>query len=62
MTLNLLAIPVGAVLYLYYSLPLAALLACTVWASVNLLLAVSMLLFSKIKSHFKREEYRFPIP
>ncbi len=63
LTLNFLAIPVGAVLYLYYeSLPLDALLACTAWASVNFLLAVSTLLLSKVKSRFQREEYRFPIP
>ena len=43
-------------------LPLAGLIACTVWASVNLLLAASVLLFSRVKAHCKRLEYRFPIP
>ncbi len=61
--LNLLAIPAGIVLYLlYHRLPLDGLLACTIWASVNLLLAASVLLFSKGRAHFKRAEYRFPIP
>ena len=61
--LNLVAIPVGPVLYQYYErLPLEALLACTVWASINVGLSFSILLFSKVLSKFKREEYRFSIP
>jgi len=62
LVLNFVAIFVGAVLYHYEIMPLTSLLACTVWATVNFLLAASMLLFSKVKSSFKREEYRFPIP
>jgi len=61
--INLLAIFVGTVLYLKYdSLTLNSLLACTVWAMVNFAVAISILLFSRVKSSFKREEYRFPIP
>ena len=60
--LNFVAIFVGAVLYQYEILPLNSLLACTVWATLNFIVAISMLLFSKVRSGFKREEYRFPIP
>ena len=63
LTLNLLAIPVGIVLYqTYHRLTLDGLLVCGVWASVNLLLAASVVLFTRGRSKFKRAEYRFPIP
>ncbi len=63
MILNLLAIPVGMVLYQsYHRLTLDGLLVCTVWASINLLLAASVVLFSKGRSKYKRVDYRFPIP
>ncbi|NIP99286.1 MAG: glycosyltransferase [Nitrospinaceae bacterium] len=63
LTLNLLALPIGFALYRYYHvLPLDAMLVCMIWSAVNLALSVSVLMFSKNRSRFRRTEYRFPIP
>ncbi len=60
---NLLAIPVGIVLYASYQhLPTDGVIANIIWASVNSILAASVLAFSSIQARFRRNDYRFQIP
>jgi cellulose synthase (UDP-forming) len=60
---NGLAIPVGIFLYFYYHhLPPSGVIANIIWSMVNTLLAVSITLFIRAYSRFKRSDYRFPIP
>lgn len=61
--LNGMAIPVSVALYYRYGHLSADVLAANiVWASVNLALALAIILYSLRMSGFKRKEYRFPIP
>lgn len=61
--LNGMAIPVSMALYYRYGHLSADVLAANiVWASVNLALALAIILYSLRMSGFKRKEYRFPIP
>lgn len=62
---NLIAIPLGILLYFYASsreLPLDGLIANVVWAAVNGSLALAVLLFTATLQRNARADYRFPIP
>jgi cellulose synthase (UDP-forming) len=62
LTINFIAIPFGIFLYqLHHRLPIGAIIANSIWASVNVLLAASVLIFSAVRARFKRADYRFPI-
>jgi cellulose synthase (UDP-forming) len=57
------AIPIGLFLYFQnHHLPINGLIANIMWSSVNSLLAISIVLFAKAYSRFKRSDYRFQIP
>ena len=59
---NLLAIPVGYLLYLHYQwLPAGGMFANILWASANVWLAYSLVIFTTHKNH-QRLDYRFDIP
>jgi len=59
---NLLAIPIGYLLYLQYQwLPAGGVFANIVWASANVWLAYSLVTFTTHKNH-QRLDYRFAIP
>jgi hypothetical protein len=59
---NLLAIPVGYLLYLHYQwLPAGGMFANILWASVNVWLAYSLVTFTTHKNH-QRLDYRFAVP
>jgi cellulose synthase (UDP-forming) len=59
---NLVAIPVGYLLYQHYQwLPAGGLYANILWASVNVWLACSLITFTTLKQH-QRQDYRFSIP
>lgn len=62
--LNALAMPVGLVLFMAWEghLPAPALVANLVWASINLSLALAVVLFTLDRAGRRRMEYRFPIP
>jgi cellulose synthase (UDP-forming) len=63
LTLNAAAIPIGIFLYaLHHTLPLGALVANILWASVNSGLAAMVVNFSLRVGSFRRKEYRFPVP
>jgi cellulose synthase (UDP-forming) len=63
LVLNAAAIPIGIFLYaLHQTLPLGALVANVVWASVNCGLAAMVVNFSLKIGSFRRREYRFPVP
>ena len=63
LVLNAAAIPIGLFLYaLHHALPLGALVASIVWASVNCALAAMVVNFSLKTGSFRRREYRFPVP
>ena len=63
LVLNAAAIPIGIFLYaLHHTLPLGALVANIVWASVNSGLAAVVVNFSLKVGSFRRREYRFPVP
>lgn len=60
---NAAAIPIGVLLYaLHHTLPLGALVANIVWASLNSGLAALVVNFSVRLGAFRRKEYRFPVP
>jgi len=62
LTLNLLAIPIGYLLYLHYQwLPAGGMFANILWASANVWLAYSLVFFTTHKKH-QRVDYRFDIP
>lgn len=62
--LNAGAIPLALLFSLLSSqyLPLPALLFNIFWATVNLILAIAMVLYTRKTNTFLRAEYRFPIP
>jgi cellulose synthase (UDP-forming) len=63
LALNGSAVPVGTVLYLgSHSLPLDGLIANIAWASINVALALAVILFTRISQRNGRKHYRFPIP
>lgn len=63
MTLNLAAIPFGISLYAFWQgLPLQALVANVLWASINVGLAAAVLRFTLRMKSNRRNAYRFPIP
>lgn len=63
MSLNLVAIPAGIVLYsVWQALPLDALVANALWASINVGLAAAVLRFTLKARKNRRNSYRFPIP
>ena len=63
MALNIAAIPAGLALYtLWQGLPLAALVANVLWASINIGLAAAVLRFTFRSRSNRRSAYRFPIP
>ena len=60
---NLLAIPLGAALYVFNGrLPLEGLVANVLWAGVNIALACAVLAFTRRKGSNARADYRFPVP
>lgn len=60
---NVIALPVGFYLYkTTHHLTYFSLIANMVWASLNLILAGMLLLFSMARSLYKRNNYRFSIP
>ncbi|WP_042805939.1 glycosyltransferase [Thioalkalivibrio sp. ALE19] len=60
---NALAIPAGIALYfLHAHLPGDALIANVLWASLLILIAVSLFRYTARNASFHRAEYRFPIP
>ena len=60
---NTLAIPIGIMLYYQtHHLPVSGLVANIIWSSANALLAISIVLFIRVYSRFKRSDYRFKIP
>lgn len=62
LTGNLVAIPVGYLLYLHYQwLPAGGMFANIIWASVNVWLAYSLVRFTIHKNH-QRLNYRFAVP
>jgi cellulose synthase (UDP-forming) len=62
LTANLLAIPIGYLLYLHYQwLPAGGMYANIMWASVNAWLAYSLVTFTTHKNH-QRLDYRFAVP
>lgn len=59
---NLLAIPLGLLLYYFYAyLPIEGVIANIVWALVNCGFAFSLFRFTTGIGRFKRSSYRFPI-
>jgi cellulose synthase (UDP-forming) len=63
LVLNAAAIPIGIFLYaLHHTLPLGALVANILWASVNSGLAAMVVNFSLKMGSFRRRAYRFPVP
>lgn len=63
MALNIAAIPAGLALYtLWHGLPLDALVANVLWASINIGLAAAVLRFTLRSKSNRRSAYRFPIP
>jgi len=61
--LNAVAIPIGIVLHWRGSaLPVAALVANILWASLTLGIAASAILYALRVANFRRREYRFPLP
>ena len=63
MAANLAAIPAGIALYtLWQGLPLQALIANVLWASINVGLAAAVLRFTRRIGRNRRSAYRFPIP
>jgi len=63
LSFNAIAIPIGMALYLYWQhLPFSGLLANAIWATLNLSLALAVVIFTVRQSAFRRMEYRFPIP
>jgi cellulose synthase (UDP-forming) len=61
--LNVSAVLVGIFLYFtYHHLPASGMLANVIWSFVNIALAISITLFVRAYSRFKRSDYRFPIP
>jgi len=60
---NAVAIPAGLVLFTAFgTLPASSLYANLVWASVNLMLAAMVLIFSLRRRGYRRRNYRFCIP
>jgi cellulose synthase (UDP-forming) len=60
---NAIAIPAGVILYNQYGhLNLFSLSANLIWATVNLILAAMVLMFSLRRGTFQRANYRFAIP
>jgi cellulose synthase (UDP-forming) len=60
---NLLAIPAGIALYLdAHALPLAGLVANTLWAGINTGLGTAVLRHTLIVQRRQRTQYRFPVP
>lgn len=61
--LNVVAIPVGIMLYLYFgALPFEGMVANIVWACINAALALAVVIFARANSAHKRMNYRFQIP
>ena len=61
--LNSAAVPVGlAFALLYNHLPKDALIFNSTWATVNVVLGVAILKFTRSTEKFIRSEYRFPVP
>lgn len=59
---NLLAIPLGLLLYYFYAyLPIEGVIANIIWALVNCGFAFSLFRFTTGIGRFKRSSYRFPI-
>lgn len=62
-TLNILAIAVGVAIWVHFRhLPLHGLVANIIWASVNFAMAFLVLRFTFTRAHYRRREYRFPLP
>lgn len=62
-TLNILAIAAGVALWTRFRhLPLDGLVANIIWASVNFAMAFLVLRFTFHRAHYRRREYRFPLP
>lgn len=59
---NIAAIPVGALMYSFGKLTVESFSMSVFWAIFNLLLAGSVLSFSKIRQSFQRSSYRFSLP
>jgi cellulose synthase (UDP-forming) len=63
LAINFLAIPVGMFLFqMHHRLPIGAIIANSIWASINVLLAATVLMFTVVRGRFRRTDYRFPIP
>lgn len=61
--LNIIAIVGGVLLWRSQQhLPVAGLVANLIWASVNMVMAVLVVRFTLLRNHFRRREYRFPLP
>lgn len=61
--LNVLAVVVGVLLWQNFRhLPIDGLVANIIWASVNFGLAFLVLRFTLLRTHYRRREYRFPLP
>lgn len=62
LALNLLAVAVGAIVYLVSpTLPLGAVVASMFWALVNSALAIGVIAFTAITQRNRRKQYRFPV-
>lgn len=59
---NVLAIPVGILMFKLGKLPFEGFLISVFWAFFNALLAQSVVAFSRAKQSFKRSSYRFTLP
>ncbi|OOG28114.1 hypothetical protein B1C78_02010 [Thioalkalivibrio denitrificans] len=64
LALNAIALPVGLALFMAIDnhLPVEAAVVNVMWASLNLALALSVVLFTLNRGDQRRGEYRFPIP
>jgi cellulose synthase (UDP-forming) len=64
LALNGIALPLGLALFMALDnhLPMEAALVNLVWASLNMALALSVVLFTLNRADQRRGEYRFPIP
>jgi cellulose synthase (UDP-forming) len=59
---NVLAVPVGIIMFQLGKLPFEGFVISVFWAFFNALLANAVLGFSQIKQSFKRSNYRFTLP
>ncbi len=64
LALNGIALPLGLALFMVLDnhLPLEAAVVNLIWASLNMALALSVVLFTLNRADQRRNEYRFPIP